>query len=77
MVVGQKYIILLNSLDPRPHFTQGIEAPSPAFFLNNKSEIPKRNIKKQEKFKKRRQDWNKHYYFIQSLINIMTAMFIL
>ena len=38
MVVGQKYIILLN----------------------NESEIPKRNTKKQEKFKKRRQDWNKH-----------------
>ena len=35
----------------------------------------KRNIKKQEKFKKRRQDWNKHYYFIQNLCDKMIAMF--
>ncbi len=37
----------------------------------------KRNIKKQEKFKKRRQNWKKHYYFIQNLCDKMTAMFIL
>ena len=27
-----------------------------------------RNIKKQEKFKKRRQDWNKHYSVFYSVI---------
>ena len=78
MVVGQKYII---RLDPRPHFTQGIEEL--ASFTGLLFSIMKvkylRATSRSKKFKKRRQDWNKHYYFIQSFIykiKIMAAMFI-
>ena len=40
---------------------------------NAESEIPKRNIKKQEKFKKRRQDWNDSFIY---LCDKIAAMFI-
>ena len=34
------------------------------YIINNESEMPKRNIKKQEKFKKRRQGWNTSFIYV-------------
>ncbi len=56
---------LPNSLDPRPHLTQGVEEL--ASFTGSIMKVKYQ----QEKFKKRRQDWNKYYYFILSLFYLL------
>ncbi len=81
MVVGQKYIILPNSLDPRPHFTQGVEElASFTGLLFSIMKVKYLRGTSRNKRSSRREDRtgiNIIILFCHYLIKIMAAMFIL